>query len=272
MHKREALQILGLTETSSVEEIKKSYRKLAMQTHPDKNPDNRDSEEKFKRIAEAYACLTDPAYNSTQESRGGFNTSSRSFNAEDMFREFGFDPFFGRRNTKASEKSNPASRAIKLPDVDIGGITVDLETVLFKETHTLNLKVQAVCSCLRDPNLWVKCDTCKGLGVIVQRFNSPVGVVQNTGPCFVCRGEGWRSKRTCPKCKDSRVTHKDKKVKLDFAKVVELGRRIRVPRAGNEGLNVPPSDLYLTLSLRMPNIDKLDSNDIQKLRELLGKA
>ena len=266
MNKQEALRILGLSGDVSASDIKQAYRKKAMETHPDKHAGDKAAEERFKQVSDAYSYLTNP---------NPEGQNSRAFSDyEDFVRDFFSVGSFGFRRTSAPRsKEIPTKRAIKLPDSDLGSMNMSLEKVLFAEPSKINLRVQAFCpDCMHNSNYWYKCDMCQGTGVILKQYNSPVGVVQNSTMCYGCKGEGWRGVRTCRTCKDKRIVTKQKEIKVNLSRNLDLSKKIRVAKVGNEGLNVNPSDVYLSINVNMPDISKLTGDDKKRLKELLSKA
>jgi len=251
MDKRDYYEILGVSRGASLEEIKTAYRKLAMQYHPDRNPGNKDAEEKFKEAAEAYEVLSDTDKR-TKYDRYGFDgvrgVQSQGFNdVSDIFSHFSdifgggiFDDFFGfesRRGARHSYQRKPISEKgadlkIRLP-LTLGEI--------YSGT-TLKVSVHKYVTCeecdgtgSRGGEGYQICSTCNGLGEIKQTTRTFLGQFTNIATCPNCDGTGYVIKNKCPKCKGEGRYDSEELVTVNVPAGVEEGNYVRLSGKGHVG-------------------------------------
>lgn len=272
MNKTEALNILGLTSESSIDEVKKSYRKLALQYHPDRNQGSKESEEQFKKIAEAYACLTDPNY-SNQPEFSGFNGFSFNFNEMDeMISEFLFGNKTKMQQDSIKKIPRPGEIPIKLPELSLTNFNVDLVKVLLNEDIEINLQVQKCCElCLDNEDMWQVCSLCHQSGKIMNKTRTPFGHITQSQRCHFCGGIGWKKNKHCKQCNETLIYHKTKTIKFRINKNYVSGSKIKIQKAGNEGWKTSISDLYITPLIVIPDLTNLPEDDRKKLRDLFEK-
>ncbi len=253
MSKRDYYEILSVAKTATDAEIKAAYRKLAIQHHPDKNPDDHTAEDKFKEAAEAYSVLSDAnkraAYDrfghsgANGQGFGGFDASGYS-NIEDIFDLFGFGDMFGGAGRSGGRRSS-AQRGADL--------RYDLEISLEEAAHGKEEK-------LRIPRL-EKCGECDGKGA--EKGSEPETCItcQGSGQtryqqgffsvmrtCPNCAGKGQIIKNPCKKCHGAGRVEKEKTLELKIPAGVETGSRLRVNGEGEAGVNGGPTgDLYVVL-------------------------
>lgn len=264
MNKVEALHILGLDSNStySDEDLKKTYRKLAIQYHPDKNPNNKEAEEKFKQISSAYEFLVK-----------GSNTSNPSFEEFDqMFSElFRFN--IKDRQQNRQKLRNPSERVFRFGDVNVGQIFITFEHFLFKEVNKFNIEVQVACSeCLSKPEEWVQCETCKGFGSLNQTIRTPIGVINKTHDCNVCTGLGWKHIHICKKCKDKLKYNKTKTVEFIIPNNYIIGSTIKLEKCGHENWNTDHSSILITPSIRIPDLSNITKKEKLFILNILSKC
>lgn len=252
MSKRDYYEILNVTRTATEVEIKRAYRTLAVQHHPDKNPDNPESEEKFKEAAEAYSVLSDSQKRAAYDRFGhagaggqGFGFDPQGFsNIEDIFDLFGIgDMFGGGRGAQRSRSS--AQRGADL--------RYDLEISLEEAATGKEQKLQI-------PRL-EKCDECDGKGAEEGTKAETCITCQGTGQtryqqgffsvmrtCPNCSGKGQIIKNPCKNCRGAGRVEKEKTIEIKIPAGVETGSRLRVNREGEAGLNGGPTgDLYVVI-------------------------
>ncbi len=249
MSKRDYYEVLSVTRTSTEVEIKKAYRSLAVQYHPDKNPGNAEAEEKFKEAAEAYAVLSDAQKRAAYDRFGhqGVGAGSSGFdpgfsNIEDIFEVFGFGDMFGGqgrgRRTSVQRGSD---------------LRYDLEITLEDAASGKDEK-------LRIPRL-EKCDECSGSGAEKgttaetcitcggsgqTRYSQGFFSVMRT--CSTCQGRGQIIKSPCKKCRGEGRIEKEKTIEIKIPAGVETGSRLRVTGEGEGGVNGGPSgDLFIVI-------------------------
>ena len=250
MSTRDYYEILGVTRNSTEVEIKRAYRSLAVQHHPDKNPDDPAAEDKFKEAAEAYAVLSDAQKRAAYDRFGhqGVGAGAGGFdpgfsNIEDIFDMFGFGDMFGqqgRRRTTVQRGSD---------------LRYDLEITL--EDAALGKDEK-----LRIPRL-EKCDECSGLGAEKGTTAETCITCQGSGQtryqqgffsvmrtCSNCQGKGQIIKSLCKKCRGAGRVEKEKTIEIKIPAGVETGSRLRVTGEGEAGVNGGPSgDLFIVLHL-----------------------
>lgn len=254
MAKRDYYEVLGVSRTASETEIKKAYRRLAVQHHPDKNPDDVAAEEKFKEAAEAYSVLSDSqkraAYDrfghaATGAGAAGFNGFSGAgfSNFEDIFDIFGFGDVFGQGRRSSSR--NSAQRGADLRyDLEI---TLE-EAAAGKETKLRIPRLETCDECggkgTEKDTEPETCITCGGSGQT--RYQQGFFSVMRT--CANCGGRGQIIKHPCLKCRGAGRVEKEKSLEIKIPAGVETGSRLRVNGEGESGTNGGPSgDLYVVI-------------------------
>jgi len=270
--KRDYYEVLGVPRNASKEDIKKAYRKLAIQYHPDRNPGNKDAEEKFKEATEAYEVLADDKKRQTYDQFGfagveGMGGGAHDFSSvfrdfEDIFGDFSgiFDSFFGggtRRRRQA--RSNSMRGADLRYDLEI-----DFQDAVFGTSKEISYQRNDTCSSCDGSGAEsgsgkTMCPTCGGSGQV--RRSSGFFSIAST--CPSCRGEGYIIKNPCKECNGSGVVKRKRVIKVTIPAGIENGRRIHIPHQGDGGLNGgPPGDLYVYIHIRAHEYFKRDGNDI----------
>lgn len=246
MSKRDYYEILGVTRGATDIEIKKAYRTLAVQHHPDKNPDDPHAEEKFKEAAEAYAVLSDSQKRASYDrfghraaGAGGFDAGFTNF--DDIFDMFGFGDMFGQRGGRRSTVQRGSD------------LRYDIEITLEDAAAGKDEK-------LRIPRL-EKCGECAGTGA--EKGTQPETCITCGGrgqtqyqqgffsvmrTCANCQGSGRIIKTPCKICRGQGRVEKEKTIELKIPAGVETGSRLRVTGEGESGVNGGPSgDLYVVI-------------------------
>lgn len=266
MAKQNYYTTLGVKKDTKPEEIKKAYRRLARKFHPDVNPNDKTSEEKFKEVQEAYDILSDPKKRKIFDKYGYYNDNldpdapvgGTAGPGNFDFRGFNFDPgtegagasfkdifsdlFGGGKGPKEPEARKPMPKK---------GKDIEMPLALsFEEAFsglTMNISVNrsescAVCKGIGDTGgAVIPCSTCNGAG----RVTRASGGIQIPQPCIDCRGSG-RRKEPCRGCKGKGVTPKTEQVKVKIPAGVDTGSRVRIPKKGHGGiLGGEAGDLYI---------------------------
>src|SRR6476469_9952132 len=212
MSKRDYYEILGVSKGAAADEIKKSYRKVAMQYHPDRNPGDKAAEEKFKEAAEAYEVLSDSDKRSQYDRFGhaGLSGNGRGpqggANMEDIFSQFGdiFGSFFGGqgRGGHGGQRASRGSRGSNLR------IKLKLTYEEIAKGVTKSIKVKKYVSCnvchgsgAKDKGSVQTCQTCGGSGQVRKVTNTFLGQMQTVTTCPACNGEGTTITAKCGTCK-----------------------------------------------------------------------
>jgi len=268
VNKMDFYEILGVDRGSTNEEIKSAYRKLAFKYHPDRNPNNKQSEEKFKEIARAYEILSDPKKRGQYDQFGQTNFGEGSyaggtdFNAEDIFERFGdiFGSMFGDTHQQ-KRKTGPASKA----GLDLAKkITVTLKDSFLGTKSSISYYRFVTCKeCTgkgTNPGTNVQhCQTCKGAGQV--RYKQ--GFFMYAQTCGTCAGEGFIIPSPCTTCNgQSRVQQYDK-FTITIPQGIFDGAELRVTQKGDAGIyGGPAGDLFLKISVTPDKAFKRIDNDL----------
>jgi len=236
--------ILGVDKNSSQEDIKKAYRKKALEYHPDRGGD----EVKFKEAAEAYETLSDnqkkQEYDMYGKTGRGAGNSTRGFNMDDIFSQFGDifggNPFGGGAFTNQRPRRGNDLRV---------QMQVTLEEVLTGTTKKVKYKRQHVCNpCNGKGGTDVRtCTTCGGQGVRTMTQQTPFGSISQTVPCNSCGGVGTKVMNRCNSCAGSGTISKDETVDINIPKGVGSGMSLNMNGYGNHIKDGQPGDLHILI-------------------------
>ena len=263
--KRDYYEVLGVSKTASPEEIKKAYRKVAMQYHPDRNPGDKASEEKFKEAAEAYEVLNDGdkkaqydrfGHNAFGQGRGGGGYSGGGMNMEDIFSQFGdifgddaFGSFFGGGGRKSSGSRSRGTRGSNLRVK----LKMNFEEIAKGANKTIKVKKYIKCntcegSGAKDKNSVQTCSTCSGSGQVRRVQNTFLGQMQTVTTCPTCNGEGSTVTTKCGNCKGEGRVYGEETVTIDIPAGVQEGMQLSVSGKGNAGeRGGSPGDLIVLI-------------------------
>ena len=243
MAKRDYYEVLGIEKGASADEIKKAYRKTALKYHPDRNPDNKEAEEKFKEAAEAYDVLSNPDKRARYDQYGhagmdgagaGFGGFGGGFSMEDIFSQFGdiFGGGFGfGGGGRARQRTNRGS------DIRVR-VSLTLEEIANGVTKKLKLNKSVTCdacggSGAKDASSRVTCSNCNGQGYVMQVQNTFFGRMQSQTVCPVCGGQGTIIKDKCDKCAGEGCVKGSEVVEFNIPAGVAEGMMITVSGKGN---------------------------------------
>ena len=218
MAKRDYYEVLGVSKTASDDEIKKAYRKIAIKYHPDRNPDDKNAEEKFKEAAEAYSVLSDAQKRQQYDQfgfeglsgMGGFGGFSGGFSMDDIFSMFG-DIFGGRGGFGGFSGFGGSRQRAQYRGSDLRlKVRLTLEEVATGVTKKFKLKKDVACpechgSGAENGSGSETCPTCHGQGFTVRTVRSILGMMQTQSECPTCHGEGTVIKNKCPHCRGTEI-------------------------------------------------------------------
>jgi len=250
MSKRDYYDILGVAKNAPADEIKKAYRKLAIKYHPDKNPDDKASEDKFKEGAEAYEVLSNPEKKQRYDqfghagAQGGYGGGygGGGMNMEDIFSQFGdvfggggspFDSFFGG----GQQSSRGGRRAQRGTNLRIK-VKLTLEEIANGIEKKIKVNKQIVCDTCdgtgaKDKSSFSTCKTCGGSGAVRRVTNTILGQMQTTSTCPTCNGEGSTISAKCNTCHGDGVTRGEETISINIPAGVSEGMQLSMSGKGN---------------------------------------
>ena len=275
MAKRDYYEVLGVAKTATADELKKAYRKKAIQYHPDKNPGDKEAEEKFKEAAEAYDVLSDPQKrqrydqfgHAAFEGNGGFGGGA-SMNMDDIFSHFGdiFGDFFGGGFSGGFGGGGRTQSVNRGSNLRIK-VKVNLHDVANGVEKKVKVKRQVACSKCKGTGsadgTTETCTTCHGSGRVTRIQNSLFGRVQTTTVCPTCQGKGHTIKNKCSNCKGTGLEYAEEIISLSIPKGVKDGMQLQMSGKGNAapngGIN---GDLYILIEEEKHSELIRDDNDL----------
>ncbi len=285
--KRDFYEILGVPKDAPADVIKKAYRKVAMETHPDKNPNNKAAEDKFKEAARAYEVLSDPAKRQRYDrfghqgvdGPGGGGGGQQFHDASDIFEAFGdiFGDFFGQqqgRGQRGGARGGGARRGNDLKYI----MQIELKEVLEAQQKPISFESEQDCkpcagSGAEPGSKPETCTTCNGRGQVVRSQ----GFFQMATPCPNCRGTGQMIKNPCKTCKGNGRVAVEKKLLVTIPAGVDNGTQLRMTGEGEPGAKGGPAgDLYVEIRVKPDDrFEREGSNlyaelEISYLTALLG--
>ena len=262
--KRDYYEILGVGKTATADEIKKAYRKVAMQYHPDRNPGDKEAEEKFKEAAEAYEILSDTDKRARYDRFGhqafsnGGGFSGGGMNMEDIFSHFGdifgggfgggFSDFFGNGGGRSGGRAQGA-RGSNLRVK----IRMNYAEMANGATKTIKIKKYVPCSACKgsgakDSKSIQTCPTCHGTGQVRRVQSTFLGQMQTVVVCPTCQGEGTTISAKCPHCHGEGREYGEETVSLNIPAGVYDGMQLSMSNKGNAGMrNGAAGDLIIII-------------------------
>ncbi|MHB1172314.1 MAG: molecular chaperone DnaJ [Lacisediminihabitans sp.] len=246
-------EVLGVERTATTEEIKKAYRRLARELHPDVNPGGEASEQ-FKFVTHAYDVLSDP------QQRRQYDLGPQA-----GFGGFGdiFETFFGG----GGSRSGPRSRRERGQDALVR-VEVDLDDVIFGIRRDIEVDTAVLCetcqgSCCAPGSQPVTCDICRGTGQLQRTVRSLLGNVMTSSPCGTCRGYGTVIPNPCPTCQGQGRVRARRSIPVDIPAGVDTGLRLQLPSHGEVGpAGGPNGDLYLEIKVRHHDVFSRNGDDL----------
>ena len=254
MSKRDYYEILGVGKNASTDEIKKAYRKVAMQYHPDRNPGDKSAEEKFKEAAEAYEVLSDADKKAQYDrfghagvsgnGRGGYGGGG--MNMEDIFSQFGdifgediFGNIFGGGGGHRGGRAGQRPRGIRGSNLRIK-LKLTYEEIAKGVTKNIKVKKHVPCntchgSGAKDKGSVQTCGTCGGSGQVRRVQNTFLGQMQTVTTCPTCNGEGTTITAKCGTCKGEGRVYGEETVSIEIPAGVQEGMQLNISGRGNAG-------------------------------------
>lgn len=281
MAKRDYYEVLGVDKGVSQDELKKAYRKLARKYHPDVNPNNKEAEEKFKEVKEAYDVLNDPDMRARYDQFGHAGTSDQGFGGFGGGADFGgfgdiFDMFFGGFGGGARRQGPQKGNDLRL-DLDITfeesafGVEKDVEVPRTENCPTCHGSGAA-------PGTHpTTCSACGGSGQMRVTQSTPLGRIQTVTTCNQCQGTGKIITSPCSECKGRGKVRRTRVIHITIPAGVDNNSKLRIAGEGEAGtLGGPPGDLYVFISVKphkkfkRSGFDVIGEVDINFVQAALG--
>ncbi len=284
MAKRDYYEILGVPKDAPADDIKKAYRKVALKFHPDRNPGNKEAEEKFKEAAEAYEILSDKdkrakydrfGHNGVKGGHGGF--SGGGMTMDDIFSHFGdiFGESFGGRGggSPFEDFFGGGGRAPRGGGKRGANLRIKVKLTLQEIAHGVNksVKVKKMVGCevcrgtgAKDGSSYNTCNTCHGSGYVRKVTNTILGQMQTTSTCPSCHGEGQMITARCSNCNGEGKIYGEETISIDIPAGVSEGLQLSMSGKGNAGeRGGPPGDLIIQIEeVQDPNLKRVNNIDV----------
>jgi len=276
MSKRDYYEILGVAKGAAEGDIKKAYRQMALKFHPDKNPGNKEAEEKFKEAAEAYEVLSNPEKRQRYDQFGhrgmngaGGGGGQGGMNMEDIFSHFGdifggegngFESFFGGGGRGGRRVNRGTNLRVK--------VSLTLEEIAQGVEKKIKVNKHISCtSCkgsgAQDGASFHKCGTCNGAGQVHRVTSTFIGQMRTTATCPTCNGEGQTIQNKCKSCHGSGLQHGEEVIAINIPAGVGEGMQLTVSGKGNAAeRGGVPGDLYIVIEeVKHPHLQR-DGNNL----------
>jgi molecular chaperone DnaJ len=280
MSKRDYYDILGVAKGASAEEIKKAYRKLAIKYHPDKNPNDKSAEDKFKEAAEAYEVLSNPEKKQRYDqfghagvggAAGGGGYGGGGMNMEDIFSQFGdifgggspFDSFFGG----GQSRGGGGRRVAKGTNLRIK-VKLTLDEIANGAEKKIKVNKQVVCKTCdgtgaKDKSSVSTCKTCGGSGSVRRVTNTILGQMQTTATCPTCHGSGQQITAKCNVCHGDGTVRGEETITINIPAGVSEGMQLSMAGKGNAAPNGGiPGDLIILIEETPHETLKREGNNV----------
>jgi molecular chaperone DnaJ len=262
MAKRDYYEVLGVTKSASADEIKKAYRKLAIQFHPDKNPDNPEAEDKFKEAAEAYEVLSNAEKKARYDQfghqglggNGGYGGAG--MNMEDIFSQFGdifgggggFGSFFGGGGGRRTKKGTNLRVKLKL----------NLQEIANGVEKKIKVKRNVVAAGVS----FKSCSTCQGSGQVKKVVNTMLGQMVSASTCAVCGGSGQIVDKKPAEADSRGLIVKEEVISINIPGGVGEGMQLSMSGKGNEIPGGIPGDLLIVIEESEDNVLQREGNNV----------
>jgi molecular chaperone DnaJ len=266
--KRDYYEILGVAKNASDAEVKKAFRRLAMKYHPDRNQGDKEAENKFKEVQEAYEVISDAQKRAAYDQFGHAGVSGQGGfggGGAEGFGDFGdiFDVIFGQKNRRGGQGGGRQSRAQRGSDLRYN-LVLSLEEAVLGHQVKINVPTLVACaechgSGAAKGSQPITCPDCQGAGQV--RIQQGFFTVQQT--CARCHGTGQIVSTPCQPCHGQGRVHENKNLSVKIPAGVDNGDRIRLAGEGEAGLNGGPAgDLYVQVQVKSHPIFERDGNEL----------
>ena len=273
-NEKDHYETLGVSKNASPDEIKRAYRRLARQYHPDVNKE-RGAEAHFKEITEAYSVLSDPKKKNQYDTYGKAGPEFGGFEGYDMGDVFGrgfgeatefgdlFDVFFGRERHGAERRGPERGDDIRYD------LTIKLETAASggeKEIELVHLVTCPICrgSGAKPGSSPTRCSTCKGSGQVSRAQRTFLGNFMQVTTCPTCRGAGEVISSPCSNCNGNGRAKGKHKISVKIPQGIDNGYKLRIAQAGNAGMRGgPPGDLYVFIRVEPHALFEREGDDLK---------
>lgn len=280
--KRDYYEVLGIDKSASADDIKKAYRKKAKEFHPDLHPGDKECEQKFKEVNEAYEVLSDADKRAKYDQYGfaAFDPSSFQSSAEGFggFADILNDLFGGGFGGGFGGFGGGFGGAQRSPNAPMRGenvrteVQISFEEACFGVSRELDvMKVEPCDKCkgtgCAEGTTPEVCPDCKGRGTVTRTARTPFGMMQTQEPCSRCGGTGKIIHQPCPTCKGKGKVRRSRRIKVDIPAGIDDGQTISLRGLGNAGRNGGPAgDLLVTVSVRRhPQFEREDTSILYEL-------
>lgn len=278
MNKKDYYEVLGVSKTATDEEIKRAFRKLAKEYHPDINKEP-GAEEKFKEIGEAYSVLSDPNKRKQYDQFGhaafqnggaggpsgfsGFNFDMGDIDLSDILGDL-FGGSFGGFSSFGGRRSSQSNRAYKGKDIRVV-LNLTFEEACFGCEKDIKIDLDTECSACNGKGGFNEktCHTCDGTGRVVSEQQTIFGMMQSQRTCPDCKGTGKTFEKVCDVCHGKCIVEKLKTLTVTIPEGVDEGFQLRLSGKGNVGLNGGPNgDVFLEFKIKEHPLFERDGADI----------
>jgi molecular chaperone DnaJ len=282
MTKRDYYEILGVPKSASADEIKKAYRKNALEFHPDRNPDNKSAEEKFKESAEAYEILGDAEKRKRYDQYGHAGVGGAGFGGggqggyghmdmEDIFSRFGdifggehpFESFFGGGGQRrgGGRRINRGSNLRIKVKLTLEEISTGIEKKI--KVHKYNTCTHCTGTGAKSGSGFSTCGTCKGSGQVSRTQQTILGYMQTSSVCPQCGGEGQTIKDKCRYCNGDGIMRGEEIITINIPAGVAEGMQLSMSGKGNAGpRSGVPGDLIIAIEEQEHELFRREGNNI----------
>ncbi len=267
MANKDYYEVLGIQKGASDDEIKRAYRKLAMKYHPDKNQGNKEAEDKFKDVNEAYQVLSDPEKKSRYDQFGSADFDGGGFGGFDGFDMGGFgdifESFFGGGGGSSRRRNGPTRGS----DIEYN-LRLTFEEAVFGVEKEISITRSENCDSCGGSGAQAgtsakTCPTCSGSGQVRVQRQTPLGNFVSTSTCDRCGGTGKVIETPCNSCSGKGKVRKNRKITVNIPAGVDTGNMMPLRGQGEPGNNGGPTgDLYIKINVTKSQTFERKGNDI----------